>query len=146
MSAYNNILVAIDLGENSGDLIRKAQAIAGESAAVHVAYVHQRMESRYIGAGPIGSELAEISQFDNKLQTALQERLQDWANHHQVPAEQVHFLGGKPSRALREFALANNVDLIVIASHSKKGLHRLLGSTANAVVQKAECDVLAVRA
>lgn len=37
-------------------------------------------------------------------------------------------------------------DLIVIGSHGRHGLDRLLGSTADAVLHRAECDVLAVRA
>lgn len=36
-------------------------------------------------------------------------------------------------------------DLIVIGSHGRHGLGRLLGSTANGVLQGAPCDVLAVR-
>jgi universal stress protein A len=37
-------------------------------------------------------------------------------------------------------------DLIVIGSHGRRGLGRLLGSTADTVLHRAECDVLAVRA
>lgn len=39
----------------------------------------------------------------------------------------------------------NNVDLIVVGSHGRKGIKMLLGSTANAVLHHAGCDVLAVR-
>lgn len=146
MSFYKQVLVAIDLGEYSGDLIRKALAVASKPAAVHVAYVHQRMESLYIGSGPISSELAEVSLIDDKLQADLRRRLNDWAETLKVPAEQVHFLGGKPSSVLRNYAQDNGFDLIVIGARSQKGLQRLLGSTANALVQKATCDVLVVRA
>jgi universal stress protein A len=38
-----------------------------------------------------------------------------------------------------------DVDLIVIGSHGREGIQRLLGSTANAVLHGAPCDVLAVR-
>jgi universal stress protein A len=37
------------------------------------------------------------------------------------------------------------VDLIVVGSHGRHGLALLLGSTANAVLHGAPCDVLAVR-
>ena len=36
------------------------------------------------------------------------------------------------------------VDLIVTGSHGKHGLSLLLGSTANAILHGAECDVLIV--
>jgi len=37
------------------------------------------------------------------------------------------------------------IDLIVVGSHGRHGLALLLGSTANAVLHCAPCDVLAVR-
>ncbi len=39
----------------------------------------------------------------------------------------------------------HHADLIVVGSHGRHGLALLLGSTANAVLHGAPCDVLAVR-
>jgi universal stress protein A len=39
----------------------------------------------------------------------------------------------------------HQMDLIVVGSHGRHGLALLLGSTANAVLHGAPCDVLAVR-
>jgi universal stress protein A len=39
----------------------------------------------------------------------------------------------------------NQADLIVVGSHGRHGIKMLLGSTANAVLHHAHCDVLAVR-
>lgn len=39
----------------------------------------------------------------------------------------------------------HHIDLIVVGSHGRHGLALLLGSTANAVLHSAPCDVLAVR-
>ena len=39
----------------------------------------------------------------------------------------------------------HGLDLIVVGSHGRHGLALLLGSTANAVLHGAPCDVLAVR-
>ena len=39
----------------------------------------------------------------------------------------------------------HNIDLIVIGSHGKHGIKALLGSTANAVLQQANCDVMLVK-
>ncbi|MEE4378502.1 MAG: universal stress protein [Candidatus Competibacteraceae bacterium] len=44
-----------------------------------------------------------------------------------------------------ETATNHHVDLIVVGSHGRHGLALLLGSTANAVLHGAPCDVLAVR-
>ena len=36
-------------------------------------------------------------------------------------------------------------DLIIVGSHGRHGVRLLLGSTANAILHGAKCDVLAVR-
>ncbi len=36
-------------------------------------------------------------------------------------------------------------DLILVGSHGKSGIAAFLGSTSNAILQYAPCDVLAVR-
>jgi universal stress protein A len=53
---------------------------------------------------------------------------------------------GTPRQEIVRLATERGVDLIVIGSHGRHGLRRLLGSTANAVLNDAACDVLAVRA
>lgn len=52
--------------------------------------------------------------------------------------------GHAPTQILR-LAKDTGADLIVVGSHGRHGLRLLLGSTANAVLHGAECDVLAVR-
>lgn len=53
---------------------------------------------------------------------------------------------GIPHEAILKFAEEKNIDLIVIATHGRKGLDRFLfGSTAEKVVRYAPCPVLTVR-
>ncbi|HEC16974.1 MAG TPA: universal stress protein [Sedimenticola sp.] len=47
---------------------------------------------------------------------------------------------------IARFARDRQMDLIVVASHGWHGVGALLGSTADGVLQRAPCDVLAVRA
>jgi universal stress protein A len=51
----------------------------------------------------------------------------------------------KASREIPAFAEAAGVDLIVTGSHGPQGLGRLLGSTADGIVHRADCDVLVAR-
>ncbi len=52
-------------------------------------------------------------------------------------------LTGDPAGALIDFANSEKVDLIVLGTHGRSGLSRLLmGSVAEAVVRRAECPVL----
>lgn len=54
-------------------------------------------------------------------------------------------LKGVPHEEILKFADGNNIDLIVIGTHSRKGLDRIIfGSTAEKVVRNAECPVLTV--
>ena len=145
MSSYKNILVAIDLGEYSEDLLEKALSLVSGPEELQLAFVHQRMESAYRGVGPIGSVLADVSSIEDRLRKDLQERLKGWADAYGIPEQNTHFLMGKPAEKIRELAEELSIDLIVIASHSRKGLQRLLGSTAHEVLQDAKRDVLAVR-
>jgi nucleotide-binding universal stress UspA family protein len=52
-------------------------------------------------------------------------------------------LTGDPAGALVDFAKEEQIDLIVLGTHGRSGLSRLLmGSVAEAVVRRAECPVL----
>lgn len=52
---------------------------------------------------------------------------------------------GKPYDHICRLAERRKADLIILGTHSRKGIHTLLGSTANAVVNYAKCDVTLVK-
>jgi nucleotide-binding universal stress UspA family protein len=53
---------------------------------------------------------------------------------------------GQPAREIVEFAEANDIDTIVVGSHGRKGVSRvLLGSVAEKVVRRAPMTVTVVR-
>jgi nucleotide-binding universal stress UspA family protein len=57
-----------------------------------------------------------------------------------------YYLTGSPVTELLDFAERASVDLIVMASHGRTGLSRLLmGSIAEGVLRKARCPVLIVK-
>ncbi len=54
-------------------------------------------------------------------------------------------LKGVPHEEILKFAEDNHIDLIVMGTHSRKGLDRVIfGSTAERVVRNAHCPVLTV--
>ncbi len=62
-----------------------------------------------------------------------------------VPVER-HLLAGDPADAIIRLAETDNIDLIVMGTHGRRGLSRLLmGSVAEAVVRAAPCPVLTVK-
>jgi len=62
-----------------------------------------------------------------------------------IPYEH-HMITGSPASAIVRFAEDEGVDLIVLGTHGRSGLPRLLmGSVAEAIVRKAHCPVLTFR-
>lgn len=62
-----------------------------------------------------------------------------------VPVER-RLLAGDPADAIVRIAEAEHIDLIVMGTHGRRGLSRLLmGSVAESVVRAAPCPVLTVK-
>lgn len=58
-----------------------------------------------------------------------------------------HYVEGVPAEQIVAFAASEDIDLIVMSSHGRSGLSRvLLGSVAESVLRTARCPVLIVKA
>lgn len=145
MVAYNTVVVAVDLSEESSAIVQRAVDVAGEGAKIHVVYVQEPMEAVYMGVVPYGPVFVGMDQVEDRLQRELKDKLTALAADHGLDADRAHFLTGSPAREIHRFAREQRCDLIVLGTHGQKGVQLLLGSTANAVLHGAECDVLAVR-
>jgi nucleotide-binding universal stress UspA family protein len=56
------------------------------------------------------------------------------------------FLEGDPATEIIRYATASNIDLIVMGTHGRTGLERLLlGSVAEQVLRGAPCSVLVAK-
>ena len=62
-----------------------------------------------------------------------------------LPLKNVMIKFGKPYEQICALAEKKNADLIVLGTHSKKGLQALIGSTANGVANYAKCDVSLIK-
>ncbi|OGT66002.1 MAG: universal stress protein UspA [Gammaproteobacteria bacterium RIFCSPHIGHO2_12_FULL_45_9] len=62
-----------------------------------------------------------------------------------VPVSHRLVLLGPAKFVILDEAARLDVNLIVVGSHGRHGVRLLLGSTANAILHGAKCDVLAVR-
>lgn len=145
MSHYSKVLVAVDLSDESGAIIERALGVCAPQAEVHLAYVQEPMEAVYMGVVPYGPVFVGMDQVEDRLQQELKGKLESWGKAHGIAAERTHFICGSPARELHRFADEHGIDLIVLGTHGQKGVQLLLGSTANAVLHGASCDVLAVR-
>jgi len=137
---YKKVLFATDFDEIGILAAHKAKKIADENGAklflVHV--VEPIPAYAYPGfAGFAEVEVSIRDQAEKELST-LADRLGVDADHRFLE------FGSTKNEVLR-VAEENKVDLIVTGSHGKHGLALLLGSTANAILHGAQCDVLIVR-
>ena len=142
---YKNILLATELGEQNRYVEDKAAAIQKlTNSKLSIIHVIEPIPSAYYTGAELGLndsyvETTEILEKNaNKLLLPIIERLN-------IPESNMVIATGKVSKEILLYAEKRDVDLIVIGSHGRHGLQLLLGSTANAVLHGAKCDVLAVR-
>lgn len=145
MSNYSNILVAVDLSDESATIVGKARQAAGEDSELHLVFVQEPMDSVYLGAVPYGPVFVGMEEIENKLKAELEARMKSLGSEFGIPESHQHLLSGNPAPEIRRFADENEIDLVVLGTHGQKGVQLLLGSTANSVLHGVCCDVLAVR-
>jgi len=145
MGTYQRILVAVDLSSESELVLKKAQLIAGSTADIHLVYVQEPMDNVYVGIVPQSAAFSGLGDLEAQLCEELKQKLLVLGENFNLPANQLHILNGSPAHEIHRFAKENDIQLIVIGTHGQKGLQLLLGSTANAVLHGAGCDVLSVR-
>lgn len=145
MANYQRILVAVDLSSESDVVMNKAQLIGGDDADMHLVYVQEPMDNVYVGIVPQSAAFSGLGDLEAQLGEELKQKLTALGENYEIPADHQHILNGSPAHEIHRFAKENDIQLIVIGTHGQKGLQLLLGSTANAVLHGASCDVLSVR-
>jgi len=145
MATYQNILVAVDLSSESEAVLQKAKLISGSNADMHLVYVQEPMDNVYVGIVPQSAAFSGLGDLEAQLGEELKQKLIALGEEFDVSADHLHILNGSPAHEIHRFARENDIQLIVIGTHGQKGLQLLLGSTANAVLHGAGCDVLSVR-
>jgi len=145
MSDYNAIVIAVDLSNESAMIVAKAREVADSDAQIHLVYVQDPMDSVYLGVVPYGPVFVGMDQVEGRLREELKEKLRKLGQQFGVPENRQHFLNGTPAKEIHRFVEAHDIRLVVLGTHGHKGVNLLLGSTANAVLHGATCDVLAVR-
>ena len=141
MPAYQRILLAIDLTEESRPVAASATALASAfDAQLHVIHVIEPLSLAYGGDIPM-----DLSSVQEQIHEQAKSHLAEFANGLGVPPERQYLIFGRPESEIHRIAESEAMDLIIVGSHGRHGLALLLGSTANGVLHGASCDVLAVR-
>jgi nucleotide-binding universal stress UspA family protein len=134
-----NILCPIDYSSSSEAALLYACSLAKDAdAEVHIVYVHEE-------------DIAYVEGFGAYLPPADLEGERKRLHELRPPLPVRHrheLIVGSPASAIVEYARDKDkeIDLIVMGTHGRTGLARLLmGSVAEAVVRTAPCPVLSVK-
>ncbi|MBN3864878.1 universal stress protein [Pseudomonas frederiksbergensis] len=92
-----------------------------------------------VGALPLASGLYEA------MGTAQHQAFTALAERHGVPSERRHFIEGAPVPSICKFAEDHRTDVIVMGTVQHSGLNKLLGTTAEQLLHRAPCSVLAIK-
>ncbi len=136
---YKHILFATDLAEDTDFILDKVRTIRGYSGAllsvVHVVEPLPGYSYAYLG----------IEDIEEQLISEAREALMKLGEKLSIPKERQWIEIGPSKTKILKVAADIKADLIICGSHGRHGLSLLLGSTANAILHGAKCDVLTVR-
>jgi nucleotide-binding universal stress UspA family protein len=139
------ILCPVDFSEFSQAAYQYAQSL-GEYYRARLVSLHIVELSRYPFADYAAYE-ADFANFSRALKDGGEARLREFVKKHSAneiqPQLVVH--QGNASDSILSFAQRENVELIVMGTHGRRGFDRLvLGSTTDRVIRRAPCPVLVV--
>ncbi|MEJ2554455.1 MAG: universal stress protein [Gammaproteobacteria bacterium] len=141
-TAYRHVLAAVDFSSGSEAMMQRAVDLASRHGArlslIHVVeYLPVAMDAELM--------LPPLAGVEEQLLDNARKRLEHLTRTLGVDQASRYVELGSTKLEILRVAAAQGIDLIVVGSHGRHGLARMLGSTANAVLQGAHCDVLAVR-
>lgn len=142
MKPYKKILLAVELDHSCDDLpsLRAKQLAKDFNAELYLLHAIEHLS----GYGAAYGVAAGADIEDMLMENAREEILKVATKLGVLEQNQLIKVGPAKSIILEEAEMLG-IDLIIVGSHGRHGIRLLLGSTANAVLHGAKCDVLAVR-
>ena len=134
---YSHILLATDLSNASLAATHKANELTKLFNA-KLTIIHT--------IEPIPAYGYPGVEFDSPIIDDAKKELSKLGTELNVPTERQLVEFGSVKAHVLQAAEKLKVDLILVGSHGRHGLARILGSNSNAIVQGATCDVFVIRA
>lgn len=135
----NSVIVPVDFSADSMAAIDVGLQLAKSPQNLHV--VHVLIDITPLEAGEVWGVIdpqARVEQIEKLLKQKLE--------GPQYAGVNIAVLLGEPAHGIANYAQEKHADLIVIPSHGRTGITRLLiGSVAERVVRLAHCPVLVLR-
>ncbi len=145
---YQRILIAVDASDDADQVLEAATALdlKGDES-FHVVTVIPPIMDGVAGMG--GASFAAswpLKDMEASITKDITDGLRERVARFGIAPDRLTVLYGRPAAEIQAQAEKLDADLIVVGSHGRRGLSRvMLGSTANGVLHGASCDVLTVR-
>jgi universal stress protein A len=140
---FQHILLAVDLSSMTETVAKKAKAIADNfNAKLSIIHVIEYFPLPYANSS---LSLSIDTKIIDVLKKNAKEALAKLAVQFNIPESQCYLEIDSIRHAVTRLATKLNADLIVVGSYSKHGVDKILGSSANAILHTAQCNVLAIR-
>ncbi|XPV76688.1 MAG: universal stress protein [Desulfovibrio sp.] len=144
MTGFTKILCAVDLSDHSGRVAEYAYSLAQKySAEVVCVYVAPTL-SQYVGFQVPPSSIENfVGEIVSGADLSMEAFIEKSFTNVQAKGKVVT---GYAAEEILAVADEEKVDLLVMGTHGRRGLDRMLfGSVAEKVVKSANCPVLTVR-
>jgi len=143
MHEFKNVLIPVDLSKISEHLVAYGVTLAEKlKATIHLVFVLEDIHQYaglYVPHPSLGTLQAD-------LKTEAQNKLKDFEEEHlHGKRVQSAVLVGDPAPEIIRYVGDNDIDLILMGTHGRKGLDRFIfGSVAEKVVKSSPVPVLTV--
>jgi universal stress protein A len=140
----HKLLYPTDFSDSNNAAFHYAQSLAAESGAVlYIAHVDELLDANSEAAA---TDYLYTTALGGKDRREVRERLRSIRPTLDGVVYKHRYLRGSPVAEILRFSQREEIDLIVMGSHGRRGLSRLLmGSVAEGVTRKAPCPVLIVK-
>ena len=141
---FKKILFPVDFTHGSDAALRFALELA-ESNRADLHLLHVVLDLKGMNTVSIPHPAAET--FTDELKKSGEKLMKDFSDKHyeKIKNTEYHVVVGDPSKEVLRFAEDNGFDLILVSSHSRGGLERLIfGSVTDSVVRHSKIPVLTI--
>ena len=144
MKEFNRILYPVDLSEPSAKIVPYVQSVAQKfGSQIHILFaarIFDHFASMYV-------PLPSISKFEKELIEGSEKRLYEFVDEHfsEFPQTKTAVVAGDASEEIINYIQENKIDLVIMATHGRKGMDKIIfGSVAERVVKTSPVPVMVV--
>ena len=144
MKIFKKILFPVDFSEVSPKIAPWVLTVAKTfDAEIHLIFVARRLE--YYSS--VYLEIGAISDFQDGVIKGAEAKMEEFALMHfkEYPSCKTRVVLGDAGEEILNYVESEEIDLVIIGTHGRKGLERIIfGSVANKVVKMSPVPVLSI--